>query len=182
MSQSDYGDLICFEELNRADQDEMVVVVYECADAVRGRDPNSEMKDTNTKRILQTVRLINKPGWIYFSSSIYHISTNKKSWDESRKFCRDRGADLLIINSKEEQDFIEMLRGGQTVWIGLINKDREEVWRWVDGSALTTRFWGRGEPSGKVRCVLKGYGSDPVWNWANYACSNQHVWICEQSV
>ncbi|KAL7841355.1 hypothetical protein SRHO_G00250460 [Serrasalmus rhombeus] len=53
MSQSDYGDLICFEELNRADQDEMVVVVYECVDAVRGRDPNSEMEDTNTKRILQ---------------------------------------------------------------------------------------------------------------------------------
>ncbi|KAL7841336.1 hypothetical protein SRHO_G00250270 [Serrasalmus rhombeus] len=51
---SDYGDLICFEELNRADQDEMVVVVYECVDAVRGRDPNSETEDTNTKRILQT--------------------------------------------------------------------------------------------------------------------------------
>ncbi|KAL6455537.1 hypothetical protein MHYP_G00360770 [Metynnis hypsauchen] len=56
MSQSDYDDLICFEELNRADQDEMVVVVYECADAVRGRDPNAETEDTNTKRILQTER------------------------------------------------------------------------------------------------------------------------------
>ncbi|KAL6455144.1 hypothetical protein MHYP_G00364230 [Metynnis hypsauchen] len=55
MSQSDYDDLTCFEELNRADQDEMVVVVYECADAVRGRDPNTETEDTNTKRILQTV-------------------------------------------------------------------------------------------------------------------------------
>ncbi|KAL7841348.1 hypothetical protein SRHO_G00250390 [Serrasalmus rhombeus] len=57
MSQSDYGDLICFEELNRADQDEMVVVVYECVDAVRGRDPNTETEDTNTKRILQTDQL-----------------------------------------------------------------------------------------------------------------------------
>ncbi|KAL6467032.1 hypothetical protein MHYP_G00248360 [Metynnis hypsauchen] len=56
MSQSDYDGLICFEELNRADQDEMVVVVYECADAVRGRDPNTETEDTNTKRILQTER------------------------------------------------------------------------------------------------------------------------------
>ncbi|KAL6467095.1 hypothetical protein MHYP_G00248990 [Metynnis hypsauchen] len=56
MSQSDYDDLICFEELNRADQDEMVVVVYECADAFRGRDPNTETEDTNTKRILQTER------------------------------------------------------------------------------------------------------------------------------
>ncbi|KAL6455141.1 hypothetical protein MHYP_G00364200 [Metynnis hypsauchen] len=57
MSQSDYDDLICFEELNRADQDEVVVVVYECADAFRGRDPNTETEDINTKRILQTGRI-----------------------------------------------------------------------------------------------------------------------------
>ncbi|KAL7841334.1 hypothetical protein SRHO_G00250250 [Serrasalmus rhombeus] len=58
MSQSDYGDLICFEKLNRADQDEMVMVVYECVDAVRGRDPNTETEDTNTKRILRTAFIV----------------------------------------------------------------------------------------------------------------------------
>ncbi|KAL7841340.1 hypothetical protein SRHO_G00250310 [Serrasalmus rhombeus] len=69
MSQSDYGDLICFEELNRADQDEMVMVVYVCADAVRGRDPNSEMEDTITKRILQTGRIT----LMYFMSLIQSL-------------------------------------------------------------------------------------------------------------
>ncbi|XP_036438828.1 CD209 antigen-like protein E [Colossoma macropomum] len=280
MSQSDYDDLICFEELNRADQDEKVVVVYECVDSVRGRDPNSETDDTNTKRILQTEsntagsrnhrlaavhlgllcvllltaitlpwfmftaerdnlqtsytnmttdrdqlqtsytnlikerdqlqtsntnlakerdqlqkereglerkfseleRLIKQLEWIYFNSSIYYISTERKSWNESRQFCRERGADLLIINSREEQEFTAMLIRGQWTWIGLTYRDTERVWRWVDGSALTTEFWGRGEPDGYGLCVITGYESDPIQSWNQYLCVGRHVWICEKKV
>ncbi|XP_036439679.1 CD209 antigen-like protein E [Colossoma macropomum] len=252
MSQSDYDDLICFEKLNRADQDEMVVVVYECVDPVRGCDPNSEMDDTNAKRILQTEsntlgsrnhrlaavrlgllcvllltaitlpwfmftaerdnlqtsytkmttdrdqlqkerdglerklseleRIISQQEWIFFNSSLYHISTKEKSWDESRQFCRERGADLLIINSREEQDFIYKFRRGQWAWIGLTYKDRERVWRWVDSSALTTGFWSRGEATGSGLCVVTGYGPDAVLNWNNYYCEREYIWICEKRV
>ncbi|KAL6467100.1 hypothetical protein MHYP_G00249040 [Metynnis hypsauchen] len=251
MSQSDYDDLICFEELNRADQDEMVVVVYERVDSVRGRDPNTETEDTNTKRILQTERntagsrnhrltavclgllcvllltaitlpwfmftaqrvdlqtsytnmttdrdqlqterdglerniselerIIIQQRWIYFNSSIYYISTEKKSWDESRQFCTERGADLLIINSREEQDFIYKFRRGHWAWIGLTYKDRDG-WRWVDGSALTTRFWTLGGTTGSGLCVVTGYGTDPVLNWNNYYCERAYIWICEKRV
>ncbi|KAG9329972.1 hypothetical protein JZ751_028425, partial [Albula glossodonta] len=42
-------------------------------------------------------------GWIKFSSRCYFVSKEKKTWSESRQYCRERGADLVIINNKEEQ-------------------------------------------------------------------------------
>lgn len=44
-------------------------------------------------------------GWSYFNGSFYYISipSEKKSWQNSRDDCKRRGADLVIINSKEEQ-------------------------------------------------------------------------------
>lgn len=41
-------------------------------------------------------------GWVYFHRSLYYISSMKKSWQDSRDDCLQRGADLVIINSKEE--------------------------------------------------------------------------------
>lgn len=42
-------------------------------------------------------------GWVYFNQSFYYISSINKSWQASRDDCLQRGADLVIINSKEEQ-------------------------------------------------------------------------------
>ncbi|XP_029292570.1 uncharacterized protein LOC115011539 isoform X2 [Cottoperca gobio] len=42
-------------------------------------------------------------GWVYIRPSFYYISYIRKTWHESRADCLQRGADLVIINSKEEQ-------------------------------------------------------------------------------
>uniref|UniRef100_A0AAR2JZM2 C-type lectin domain-containing protein n=1 Tax=Pygocentrus nattereri TaxID=42514 RepID=A0AAR2JZM2_PYGNA len=120
----------------------------------------------------------------YFNYSIYYISTETKTWNKSREDCRQRRSDLLIINSKEEQDFIEKFRRGQKAWIGLTYNKTEGVWKWVDGSALTTKFWRSGEPNGKGNedCVVTGYVSDPVQSWADFPCDNKFVWICEKRI
>uniref|UniRef100_A0A3B1KCI4 C-type lectin domain-containing protein n=1 Tax=Astyanax mexicanus TaxID=7994 RepID=A0A3B1KCI4_ASTMX len=123
-------------------------------------------------------------GWIYFSSSLYYISTEEKSWTESRNDCRKRGSDLVIINSREEQDFINTLRKDQWVWIGLSDGEREGVWKWVDGSELITGFWRPGEPNslGEEDCAITDISSDPVNTWNDYPCNRQLVWICEMRI
>ncbi|KAL6455527.1 hypothetical protein MHYP_G00360670 [Metynnis hypsauchen] len=122
-------------------------------------------------------------GWRYFRSSMYYISTEKKSWGESRWDCRERGADLVIINSREEQEFIVKSMGQG--WIGLTDSDTEGTWRWVDSSALNVGFWKSGEPNSKAGdedCVVTGDGSDRFFTWADYPCNHQFVWVCEKRV
>ncbi|KAF4071623.1 hypothetical protein AMELA_G00275420 [Ameiurus melas] len=38
-----------------------------------------------------------------FNSGFYCMSNEKRNWEESKQDCRNKGADLVIINSKEEQ-------------------------------------------------------------------------------
>ncbi|XP_053086832.1 CD209 antigen-like [Pangasianodon hypophthalmus] len=127
-----------------------------------------------------------KLGWRFFSSSIYYIFTEKKYWDESRKYCTDRGADLVIINSTEEQEFISNYTGGTEAWIGLTDREREREFKWVDGKPLTTAFWWDGEPNdyNNEDCVITGYknAKSNISTWADYPCNHPVVGICEMKI
>ncbi|KAF5897173.1 antigen like protein, partial [Clarias magur] len=73
-----------------------------------------------------------------FNFSLYFMPNESKSWNESREDCRCKGADLVIINSREEQEFIGKQLGTFEGWIGLSDSNTEGEWKWVDGSPLTT--------------------------------------------
>ncbi|XP_031670788.1 CD209 antigen-like protein E isoform X3 [Oncorhynchus kisutch] len=131
-------------------------------------------------------------GWRYFDSSLYFLSTEKKTWEESRQDCKRRGADLVIINSREEQ-LVFYLSQQQTflfnlhlrAWIGLNDSVTEETWKWVDGTTLTTGYWSAGQPddNGQEDCVEIYYGQDdPVKTWNDENCHKYHDWICEKVV
>ncbi|XP_074518262.1 C-type lectin domain family 4 member F-like [Halichoeres trimaculatus] len=88
-----------------------------------------------------------KDGCMSFRGSFYYISARQKSWVDSRHDCKGRGADLVIVNKKEEQEFINSL--SRVFWIGLTDREEEGTWKWVDGSVLnSTGFWKTGQPSG----------------------------------
>ncbi|XP_024001545.2 C-type lectin domain family 4 member E-like, partial [Salvelinus sp. IW2-2015] len=100
-----------------------------------------ERDQLQTERDVLSVRLYNLKktcprGWQKFESSWYFLSTETKTWNESREDCLERGADLVIVTSDKEQEFLVKLK--KRFWIGLTDSVNEGTWKWVDGTSLTT--------------------------------------------
>lgn len=122
-------------------------------------------------------------GWLLFQSSCYFFpQSGWKWWKESREFCRERNADLVTIQSQEEQEFIS----NHTVqyhsefygyWIGFRKTDG--VWSWVDGSEPNGSYWVKEEVPNPDSCVLTLHRSDPLSTWRKMSCSTGNRWICE---
>ncbi|XP_053533495.1 CD209 antigen-like protein E [Ictalurus punctatus] len=129
-----------------------------------------------------TLDLCYKGRCFNFDSSFYYMSNEKKNWEGSRQDCRDKGADLVIIKSKEEQEFIGKQLGSSRAWIGLSDRAVEGDWIWVDGTPLTTAFWDEGEPNneGEEDCAEIFSLNGTFWN--DQKCSNNKHWICERRV
>ncbi|XP_055769396.1 C-type lectin domain family 4 member E-like [Salvelinus fontinalis] len=123
-------------------------------------------------------------GWQKFESSWYFLSTETKTWKESREDCLERGANLVIINSSREQEFLFNLK--KRVWIGLTDSVTEGTWKWVDGTPLTTpRYWNdnqpdSGDPSGEEDCVEIHKNWIPLKAWNDMSCDIKLNWICEK--
>ncbi|XP_076836553.1 uncharacterized protein LOC143482159 [Brachyhypopomus gauderio] len=126
--------------------------------------------------------LISKFGYIVQGYSVYYISTDKKTWSESRQDCRGRGSDLVIINSNEEQEQIFKILKSSRAWIGLNDSSTEGVWKWVDGTALITTFWIAGEPNN----ISESEDCAEIWNsadkkgWNDRTCNDKEQWVCEK--
>ncbi|KAM9449839.1 uncharacterized protein Hap1MRO34_022300 [Clarias gariepinus] len=127
-----------------------------------------------------------KQGWRFFSSSIHYISTEEKNWTESRQDCKERGADLVIINSKEEWEFIKQMGDYHQAWIGLSDRDTEGDWKWVDGTKhiIDNEYWYKGEPNDQDNNEDCGeiwqFSDKKAWN--DRPCYWKSRWICEKHV
>ncbi|XP_078525049.1 uncharacterized protein LOC144798176 [Lissotriton helveticus] len=126
--------------------------------------------------------------WLPYNGKCYFFSKNKLSWDKSRLHCLTSQADLLIINDRMEQLFISNTTKPDFLWIGLTDRDKEGVWKWVNGLRLQSEaFWDCKQPDnfGNVEdCATLGSirppcrGTSSLWN--DDYCDNVYKFICEK--
>uniref|UniRef100_A0A3Q0RAK9 C-type lectin domain-containing protein n=1 Tax=Amphilophus citrinellus TaxID=61819 RepID=A0A3Q0RAK9_AMPCI len=123
----------------------------------------------------------------FFLGSFYYISSIKKSWNDSREDCLQRGADLVIISSREEQVQCLRVKSVWYTWIGMTDTEEEGTWKWVDGTLLdkSFRYWHTGEPNnyngleedcGEIKLV------EDENKWNDIECNTENFWICEKMV
>ncbi|XP_043935580.1 C-type lectin domain family 4 member E-like isoform X2 [Protopterus annectens] len=127
--------------------------------------------------------------WIHFQQSCYFFSNDRLNWSMSRESCKSSNADLVVINSKEEQDFLSK-HYNETSWIGLTDQKKENNWKWVDGTEYKnkTSFWCTGEPNnlktfnaeGENCVTLSGVVCQIGWN--DDSCQAHHMRICEKQL
>ncbi|KTF77789.1 hypothetical protein cypCar_00038058 [Cyprinus carpio] len=166
------------EEMMR-DRVEMTVDIYESADSVRDHDFTTKTNTNKPPPHQQTDE------WIYYQFSFYYMSNETKNWTESRQDCLKKGADLIIINNSEEQDFVKNNTANREFWIGVTDSDVEGIWKWVDGSNLTSGFWASNEPNGRTieNCAVTYLTQWPkLIGWLDVKCNKDYQWICEKSI
>ncbi|XP_049717121.1 asialoglycoprotein receptor 1-like isoform X6 [Elephas maximus indicus] len=121
--------------------------------------------------------------WMEHDGSCYWFSRSGKTWSEADKYCQLEDAHLVVINSKEEQNFVQDYIGSFESWIGL--NDPEGVWKWVDGTDYDTNFknWDENQPDDWDGHGLGG-GEDCAHiqtsgKWNDNVCQRPFHWVCE---
>lgn len=125
--------------------------------------------------------------WKPFGSHCYWVTTHTStvsaaSWNESEKNCFSMGAHLLVIHSKEEQEFINgILNRDASYFIGLWDSGHRQ-WQWVSQTPYnaSATFWHKGEPSSDdEKCVTINRPMNSKWGWNDIRCSEKQQSVCQ---
>ena len=116
-----------------------------------------------------------------------NISTS--SWGAARNVCQNLGADLVVVKSEEENQFVTNLMaksGSDRGWIGIERNTHDKKLYWIDGSpAYRSKFtytnWRNNQPDNhlnKENCgeIYLGYQQ-----WNDRDCSHTtHFVLCQK--
>ena len=96
--------------------------------------------------------------------------------------CKQLGATLPVIKSAEENDFLVSLTEGKgDPRLGMIGPKGDNVFEWLDGTAVAFSSWNTGEPNGPglENCGMVYVSGSGKGKWNDEPCSNPRVIVCQ---
>ncbi|XP_004438723.1 PREDICTED: C-type lectin domain family 4 member A [Ceratotherium simum simum] len=120
--------------------------------------------------------------WTSFGSYCYIVPSKARNWNESEKHCSEMHAHLLVMNTKDDKDFVtQKLDRKNSYYIGLSDPEGKKHWQWVDQTPYneSLAFWHPGEPNNpSERCAMLSHLSKR-WGWNNIYCDQAQFAICK---
>ncbi|KAF0046779.1 hypothetical protein F2P81_000412 [Scophthalmus maximus] len=127
------------------------------------------------------------PGFRKFGDSCYYFSSGPQrlNFDEASQFCTNVSSHMVIINDNEEQQFVRnAIAEKGYFWLGLTDKEEENVWKWVDGTLPVFKKWKPGQPDNWTHGHEDGEdcaGLIHNANWNDFYCTDRIGFICERA-
>ncbi|XP_071768194.1 collectin-12-like [Centroberyx gerrardi] len=124
--------------------------------------------------------------WVNYKDKCYFFSKDLHSFDDAKTTCEVKSASLLIISDMEEQKWLKKQTSGKGYfWMGLTDKQEENVWRWLDGTEPAFTKWKPGQPDDwghghEIGEDCAGLIHDGLWN--DFFCEDLISYICEKEI
>ncbi|XP_051947378.1 C-type lectin domain family 10 member A [Xyrauchen texanus] len=160
-------------------------------------DDMSESTQILSDRVSELKCLINKissknnteeqccpDGWSLFSSHCYFFSKNGMSWNSAKDECENKRSQLLIVNSRQEKEFVVSKTTPLYFWLGLTD-GRTGEWEWLDRTpyVMVKSEWMPGQPDNWEAHGLGGgedcahFHRDGRYN--DDHCSRRYRFVCK---
>ncbi|XP_054552792.1 natural killer cells antigen CD94-like [Talpa occidentalis] len=114
--------------------------------------------------------------WIGYSCNCYFISSEKKTWQESRDFCISKNSTLLQRHHRDELHF--MTFGKKFYWIGVTYSEEQQAWVWLNGSALSQDLLSSYKTARSTNCIVY----NPNLGVQDQPCMWTNLYICKQEL
>ncbi|XP_072040126.1 uncharacterized protein [Amphiura filiformis] len=149
-------------------------------------DCNNPRSVICTRDIGSSSSVMCQPNWLHNGTKCYYRHHMKLAFDDSMQLCKNLSADMLLVESHSEQQFIQrsFFLGVSRIYLRCTDKDSEGNWTCVDsqhGKVLSSEGfwdWGHDEPDGGTtdNCLTINHNG----KFADVLCSSPRVVVCTQ--